>query len=179
VTKPAVGSIGWCDLTVPGADTLRDFYTDVVGWTATELDMGGYADYVMSQPFNGTATTGVCWARGHNAGIPPVWLVYFVVASVDKACEMGLDWWTTNADFQGKPAAIAHQAELHRLFQPRQKSHAGLVQAHLDRRGLRVRPERLLAHAGLVEGDNAAAFDRVSDSGRTGRLQPYCTGCVL
>ena len=85
VTKPPVGSIGWCDLTVPGADTVRDFYRDVVGWTATELDMGGYADYVMSQPFNGAATTGVCWARGANEGLPPVWLVYFVVASLERS----------------------------------------------------------------------------------------------
>jgi hypothetical protein len=83
--KPPIGSIGWCDLTVPGADAVRDFYRDVVGWTATEIDMGGYADYVMSQPFNGTATTGVCWARGANEGLPPVWLVYFVVASLDKS----------------------------------------------------------------------------------------------
>ena len=85
VTKPPVGSIGWCDLTVPGADTVRDFYRDVVGWTATDVDMGGYADYVMSQPFNGTATTGVCWARGANEGLPPVWLVYFVVASLERS----------------------------------------------------------------------------------------------
>ena len=84
-SKPAVGSIGWCDLTVPGADTLRDFYRDVVGWTATEHDMGGYADYVMSRPADGTGTTGVCWARGANAGLPPVWLVYFVVASLDES----------------------------------------------------------------------------------------------
>lgn len=85
VANPPVGSIGWCDLTVRGADAVRDFYRDVVGWTATEIDMGGYADYVMSQPFNGTATTGVCWARGANAGLPPVWLVYFVVASLDTS----------------------------------------------------------------------------------------------
>ena len=80
-----IGSIGWCDLTVPGADTVRDFYRDVVGWTATEVDMGGYADYVMSQPVGGTGTTGICWARGANAGLPPVWLVYFVVASLDAS----------------------------------------------------------------------------------------------
>lgn len=81
--KPAIGSIGWCDLTVPDADSVRDFYLGVVGWTAAECDMGGYADYVMNQPADGTATTGVCWARGANADLPPVWLVYFVVASLD------------------------------------------------------------------------------------------------
>jgi predicted enzyme related to lactoylglutathione lyase len=84
-TKPPVGSIGWCDLTVPQADTVRDFYRGVVGWTATDVDMGGYADYCMNQPYNGTATTGVCWARGVNADLPPVWLVYFVVASIDES----------------------------------------------------------------------------------------------
>ena len=83
--KPPIGSIGWCDLTVGGADAVRDFYRDVVGWTSTDVDMGGYADYVMSQPFNGAATTGVCWARGANAGLPPVWLVYFVVASLETS----------------------------------------------------------------------------------------------
>ena len=83
--KPPIGSLGWCDLTVPGADAVRDFYRDVVGWTATDVDMGGYADYVMSQPGDGPPATGVCWARGVNAGLPPVWLVYFVVASLDKS----------------------------------------------------------------------------------------------
>ena len=85
VSKPPIGSIGWCDLTVDGADAVRDFYRDVVGWTATAVDMGGYADYVMSQPSGGAATTGVCWARGANAGLPPVWLVYFVVASLETS----------------------------------------------------------------------------------------------
>ena len=83
--KPPIGSIGWCDLTVDGADAVRDFYREVVGWTETAFDMGGYADYVMSRPADGTATTGVCWARGTNAGLPPVWLVYFIVASLDNS----------------------------------------------------------------------------------------------
>jgi predicted enzyme related to lactoylglutathione lyase len=83
--KPPVGSIGWCDLTIPNADGVRDFYRSVVGWSATGLDMGGYSDYVMNQPNNGTATAGICWARGVNQGIPPVWLVYFIVASLDTS----------------------------------------------------------------------------------------------
>ena len=83
--KPPVGSIGWCDLTVGNAGAARDFYRDVVGWASTDVDMGGYADYCMNQPFNGTATTGVCWARGANANLPPVWLVYFVVASLAES----------------------------------------------------------------------------------------------
>lgn len=83
--KPPVGSIGWCDLTVPKADEVRDFYRNVVGWTVADVDMGGYADYSMGQPADGTPTSGVCWARGQNADLPPVWLVYFVVASLDQS----------------------------------------------------------------------------------------------
>jgi predicted enzyme related to lactoylglutathione lyase len=48
-----IGSVGWVDLTVPDAPRLRDFYQAVVGWRASDLDMGGYADYVMQQPADG------------------------------------------------------------------------------------------------------------------------------
>jgi len=37
--------------------------------------------------------------------------IRLVVASVDKAREMGLDWWSTTADFQSKPSTRDHQAE--------------------------------------------------------------------
>ena len=37
--RPAVGSIKWFDLTVPDATAVRDFYRDVVGWTAVDFDM--------------------------------------------------------------------------------------------------------------------------------------------
>ena len=47
--------------------------------------MGGYSDYVMNHPADGTAATGICWARGVNADLPPVWLVYFIVASLDAS----------------------------------------------------------------------------------------------
>ena len=37
---PAVGSIGWVDLTVEDAERVRDFYREVVGYTASEVAMG-------------------------------------------------------------------------------------------------------------------------------------------
>lgn len=84
MVPPAVGSVGWVDLTVEDAPRLRDFYAAVVGWKATEIDMGGYADFAMEGPSGNTAA-GICHARGNNADLPPVWLVYFIVADLDGA----------------------------------------------------------------------------------------------
>jgi uncharacterized protein len=81
----AVGQIGWVDLTVPDAEGLRDFYQAVVGFSASELDMGGYSDYCLNLPDSGESVAGVCHARGGNADVPPVWLVYFTVENLDES----------------------------------------------------------------------------------------------
>lgn len=78
------GAIAWLDLTVPDADAVRDFYRAVVGWSAEEVSMGEYADYSMLDA-GGTPVAGVCHARGANAGLPPAWLAYAVVADLDAA----------------------------------------------------------------------------------------------
>jgi uncharacterized protein len=79
------GRIGWFDLTVPDAVAVRDFYHNVVGWTSTEVDMGGYSDYCMNLPAGGETITGVCHARGVNATLPPVWLLYITVADLEES----------------------------------------------------------------------------------------------
>ena len=83
--KPEIGSIGWIDLTIDDADRIRDFYSKVVGWTHEPLSMGDYSDYVMSTPEHKHAVTGICHARGGNAGLPKQWLVYITVADVDTS----------------------------------------------------------------------------------------------
>jgi len=85
--KPAVGSVGWMDLTVKDAVAVRDFYQEVAGWKATPLDMGGYEDFVMTAPGREEPVSGVCHARGSNAGLPPVWLIYITVEDLDRSVE--------------------------------------------------------------------------------------------
>lgn len=91
--RPRIGSIGWTDLTVPEADPIRDFYGEVIGWKPEPLDMGGYSDYVMAAPDDGTPVAGICHARGTNAGLPAQWLNYVVVDDVERrasrAAELG------------------------------------------------------------------------------------------
>ena len=83
--KASVGSVTWTDLTVENAERIRDFYSAVVGWTASGVDMGGYDDFNMNDPETGTPVAGVCHARGGNAGLPPVWLIYVNVEDIEKS----------------------------------------------------------------------------------------------
>jgi predicted enzyme related to lactoylglutathione lyase len=90
--KPKVGTIGWHDLTVPDAEKVSEFYAQVADWKREPLDMGGYSDYMMMSR-EGEAGGGICNARGQNADLPPVWMMYIIVADVDasaaKCVELG------------------------------------------------------------------------------------------
>lgn len=87
------GRIGWIDLTVPDADRIRDFYRAVVGWTASEVDMGGYSDFCVHPAEGKAPVAGICHARGANAALPRQWLVYITVedldASIARCVELG------------------------------------------------------------------------------------------
>lgn len=82
---PAVGSIGWVDLTVPAADAARDFYAAVAGWTASPVSMGDYDDYTMIPAGSETPAGGICHARGPNADMPAQWMIYIVVDDMQAA----------------------------------------------------------------------------------------------
>ena len=83
-----MGRIAWLDLTVPDASSTRDFYREVVGWSVEEVEMkdGGerYADYNMLHE-DGTPAAGVCHARGGNAGLPAVWMLYLPVGDLAES----------------------------------------------------------------------------------------------
>lgn len=85
---PPTGRIAWLDVTVPHADALRDFYGQVIGWSVQAIAMRDgeheYADYCMLGP-DGAAYAGVCHARGTNAALPPVWLIYLPVGDVEES----------------------------------------------------------------------------------------------
>jgi uncharacterized protein len=83
-----IGRIAWLDLTVPDASATRDFYRRVVGWSAQNVEMedGGehYADYTMHGD-DGSPAAGVCHARGGNADLPPVWMLYLPVGDLAES----------------------------------------------------------------------------------------------
>ena len=84
-TKRDSGHPEWMDFTVKNAPKVRDFYRSVLGWEFEKLDMGGYSDYVMRPRGEKKGVAGICHARGMNAKLPPVWLLYFTVPDLDLA----------------------------------------------------------------------------------------------
>jgi predicted enzyme related to lactoylglutathione lyase len=83
--RAEVGSITWTDLTVPDAEAVGRFYSEVAGWRSEPVDMGGYSDFNMLAPGSGRCVAGICHARGGNAGLPAQWLVYVTVADVEAS----------------------------------------------------------------------------------------------
>ena len=81
------GAIVWTDLTVPEAEGLREFYTQVVGWRSEGCDMGGYEDFVMIPAGASDGVAGVCHARGPNADMPAQWLIYVRVADLEASAK--------------------------------------------------------------------------------------------
>ena len=83
-----VGRIAWLDLTVADASATRDFYRQVVGWSAQDVKMAngseGYADYNMVGG-DGNPAAGVCHARGVNLGLPPIWMIYLPVGDLAES----------------------------------------------------------------------------------------------
>ncbi len=82
-----IGAILWTDLTVADAVAAQEFYTKVVGWVPQGLDMSGYQDFMMNSPSTSEPVAGICHARGGNANLPPVWLLYFGVENLDSSLE--------------------------------------------------------------------------------------------
>jgi uncharacterized protein len=83
-----VGRIAWLDLTVSDASATRDFYRQVVEWSVQDVVMEDagerYADYNLLAD-DGNPAAGVCHARGVNAGLPPVWLIYLPVGDLAES----------------------------------------------------------------------------------------------
>lgn len=86
--RSGVGCIAWLDLTVANAEATRDFYREVIGWTAEDVAMehdgDRYADFNMLGG-DGDGAAGICHARGPNADVPPVWMLYLPVGDLDES----------------------------------------------------------------------------------------------
>jgi len=83
-----VGRISGLHLTVSDASAARDFYQQVVGWSAQDVEMkdtgGRYVDYSLCAD-DGTPAARVCHARGVNLGLPPIWMISLPVGDLAES----------------------------------------------------------------------------------------------
>ena len=77
-----VGSIAWLTLTVSDVLPTRDFYQQVVGWSATPADVEGGFEMQRS---DGVSSAEICHARSDNEGIPPVWILSLPVDDFEES----------------------------------------------------------------------------------------------
>ncbi len=77
----APGSIAWRDLTVPDAAAVQRFYSAVVGWRAEPFE----GDFNMFVPGSTAPVAGICYRKGPNANLPSQWLMYVLVADLDRS----------------------------------------------------------------------------------------------
>ena len=85
MAHPKSGQIGWLDLTVADAAGVRDFYQHVIGWNSQAVSMDGYDDWCMLPSTSEHPVAGICHARGSNADLPPIWMVYFHVDDLEQS----------------------------------------------------------------------------------------------
>ncbi len=85
MSENKIGTIGWIDLTVPDATVIRDFYQKVVGWNHSAVSMGEYDDFCMLPPSSENPVSGICYARGANKDLPPIWIIYIIVADIEHS----------------------------------------------------------------------------------------------
>lgn len=85
-----IGKIGWIDLTVDNAESVKDFYAEVVGWKVSEVPVDDYQDYCVAPPSESEGeepVAGICNRRGANKDIPQQWMIYITVEDLDKSIE--------------------------------------------------------------------------------------------
>jgi predicted enzyme related to lactoylglutathione lyase len=80
------GKILWQDLTVKDAAAIKDFYCEVVGWTASAVAVGDHEDYNIHDQ-DGNVIAGICHNKGALSNFPAQWLNYVIVENVAASTE--------------------------------------------------------------------------------------------
>jgi len=86
VEKHAPGSFCWVELSTSDGDGAKKFYTDLFGWAHQDDEVGGGMVYTMLQ--RDEKNVGALFQMGpdmQSLGIPPHWLTYVTVESVDDS----------------------------------------------------------------------------------------------
>lgn len=77
-------TLSWAECASTDATKVRDFYTEVMGWTYDEMDMGDAGKYTLFKA-EGESASGLM--QNPMPGVPSYWMVYFEVADCRQMTE--------------------------------------------------------------------------------------------
>ena len=81
------GAFLWDELLTTDVDGAKRFYSEVVGWTTAEMDMGEMGVYTLFRR-GGDVDSAGCMTlpeKAREMGAPPHWLAYLATDDVDAA----------------------------------------------------------------------------------------------
>lgn len=85
VSEHAPGSPCWFELGTTNQSGAKQFYTELLGWTAVDMPMGPDEFYTMFQLEGHDVGAGYTLPKKLlDAGVPPHWGVYFATPNVDE-----------------------------------------------------------------------------------------------
>jgi uncharacterized protein len=84
------GTFVWDELLTTDVDGARSFYTEVLGWTTSEMDMGEAGTYTIFKRAGDVDAAG-CMARPEGMQAPPHWLPYVATGDVDATVAKAKD----------------------------------------------------------------------------------------
>jgi predicted enzyme related to lactoylglutathione lyase len=82
--NPAEGVFVWDELHTSDVEAAKAFYGEVVGWTASDTDMGESGTYTIFE--SAGAQRAGCMSLFPGAEAPPHWLTYLGTDDVDRTC---------------------------------------------------------------------------------------------
>jgi predicted enzyme related to lactoylglutathione lyase len=101
---PKIGLFSWNELMTSDTKKACDFYTRLLGWTTTEMDMGSAGKYTVFKAGD-TQVGGMMAIQKEWGNVPPHWMSYLTVKDVDdtakKAEQLGAKILVPPTDIPG------------------------------------------------------------------------------
>lgn len=76
------GTFAWDELWTSDVEGAKQFYSEVVGWTTSEMDMGSMGTYTIFG--SGDAQRAGCMTMPEGSEAPPHWLAYVTTGDLDR-----------------------------------------------------------------------------------------------
>ena len=90
VTRHEPGSFCWAELATTDGDAAKRFYGGLFGWAGEDSPAGPDMIYTMLKK-NGKSVGALYKIRPEQKGMPPNWMTYVTVASVDETAKKAKD----------------------------------------------------------------------------------------